>query len=109
MKIAVPKEIKNNENRIGLVPSGVLQLVQDGHEVFVQKGGGLGIGITDKMYTDAGAKILDTLEDCFEQGEMIIKVKEPQPVEIALLRPHHILYTYLHLAADKELTKWTTA
>ncbi|MBD63930.1 MAG: alanine dehydrogenase [Halobacteriovoraceae bacterium] len=105
MKIAVPKEIKNNENRIGLVPSGVLQLVQDGHEVFVQKGGGLGIGITDKMYTDAGAKILDTLEDCFEQGEMIIKVKEPQPVEIALLRPHHILYTYLHLAADKELTE----
>ena len=105
MKIAVPKEIKNNENRIGLVPSGVLQLVQDGHEVFVQKGGGLGIGISDQEYIDAGAKMLDTLEDCFEQGEMIIKVKEPQPVEIALLRPHHILYTYLHLAADKELTE----
>lgn len=105
MRIAVPKEIKNNENRVGLVPSGVRQLVIDGHEVFIQKGAGTGIGITDKMYTDVGAKILNTLEDCFDKGEMIIKVKEPQPVEIALLRPHHILYTYLHLAADKELTE----
>ena len=105
MKIAVPTEIKNNENRVGLVPSGVLQLVQDGHELFIQKGAGLGIGITDQEYIDAGATMLDTLEDCFEQGQMIIKVKEPQPVEIALLRPHHILYTYLHLAADKELTE----
>jgi len=105
MKIAVPKEIKNNENRIGLVPSGVRQLVQDGHELFVQKNGGVGIGITDEMYIEAGATILDTLEECFEKGEMIIKVKEPQPVEIALLKPHHILYTYLHLSADKALTE----
>ena len=105
MKIAVPKEIKNNENRVGLVPSGVRQLVQDGHELYVQKGAGLGIGISDQLFIEAGAKILDTLEDCFAQGEMIIKVKEPQPVEIALLKPHHILYTYLHLAADKELTE----
>lgn len=105
MKIAVPTEIKNNENRVGLVPSGVKQLVIDGNELFVQKGAGLGIGIADQMYIDAGAKILDTLEDCFAQGQMIIKVKEPQPVEIALLRPHHILYTYLHLAADKPQTE----
>ena len=105
MRIAVPKEIKNNENRVGLVPSGVQQLVMDGHEVYVQKGAGLGIGITDKMYTEVGATILNTLEDCFDKGEMIIKVKEPQPVEIALLKPHHILYTYLHLAADKDLTE----
>ena len=105
MRIAVPKEIKNNENRVGLVPSGVQQLVQDGHEVFVQKNAGIGIGISDKMFTDAGATILNTLEDCFDKGEMIIKVKEPQPVEIALLKPHHILYTYLHLAADKDLTQ----
>lgn len=104
MKIAVPKEIKNNENRVGLVPSGVQQLVEDGHELFVQATAGLGIGISDEMYIEAGATILPTLEDCFEKGEMIIKVKEPQPVEISLLRPHHILYTYLHLAADKELT-----
>jgi alanine dehydrogenase len=105
MKIAVPKEIKNNESRVGLVPAGVRQLVMDGHELFIQKDAGLGIGITDKMYVEAGATILGTLEDCFDKGEMIIKVKEPQPVEIALLKPHHILYTYLHLAADEELTK----
>ena len=105
MKIAVPKEIKNNENRVGLVPSGVRQLVQDGHEVFVQATAGEGIGISDDMYIEAGAKITPTLEDTFAAGEMIIKVKEPQPVEIALLKPHHILYTYLHLSADKELTQ----
>ena len=105
MKIAVPKEIKNNENRVGLVPSGVRQLVQDGHEVYVQKTAGLGVGISDEDFINAGAKMVDTLEDAFAVGEMIIKVKEPQPVEIALLKPHHILYTYLHLAADKELTE----
>jgi alanine dehydrogenase len=105
MKIAVPKEIKNNENRVGLVPSGVRQLVQDGHEVYVQKTAGVGVGISDDDFIKAGAKMVDTLEDAFAVGEMIIKVKEPQPVEIALLKPHHILYTYLHLAADKELTE----
>lgn len=105
MKIAVPKEIKNNENRVGLVPSGVRQLVQDGHEVYVQKTAGLGVGISDEDFINAGAQMVDTLEDAFAIGEMIIKVKEPQPVEIALLKPHHILYTYLHLAADKELTE----
>ncbi len=105
MKIGVPKEIKNNENRVGLVPGGVRQLVHDGHEVFVEKTAGMGIGITDDMFIQAGAKMLDSLEDVFEKSEMIIKVKEPQPREIALLRPHHILYTYLHLAADTELTK----
>lgn len=105
MKIAVPKEIKNNENRVGLVPSGARQLVQDGHEVFVQHNAGMGIGISDEEYVKAGAKIVDTLEDAFAAGEMIIKVKEPQPNEIALLKPHHILYTYLHLAADKPQTE----
>ena len=105
MKIGVPKEIKNNENRVGLVPGGVRQLVMDGHELFVEKNAGVGIGISDEMFINAGATILETLEDVFEKSEMIIKVKEPQPREIALLRPHHILYTYLHLAADTELTK----
>jgi len=105
MKIAVPKEIKNNENRVGLVPSGVRQLVQDGHELFVQKTAGFGIGISDEEYITAGATMVDTMEDAFAAGEMIIKVKEPQAVEIALLRPHHILYTYLHLAADKPQTE----
>ena len=105
MKIAVPKEIKNNENRVGLVPSGVRQLVQDGHELFVQKTAGFGIGISDEEYITAGATMVDTMEDAFAAGEMVIKVKEPQAVEIALLRPHHILYTYLHLAADKPQTE----
>lgn len=105
MKIAIPKEIKNNENRVGMVPSGVRQLVQDGHELFVQHNAGMGIGITDEEYIKAGAKIVATLEDAFAAGEMIVKVKEPQPNEIALLKPHHILYTYLHLAADKPQTE----
>jgi alanine dehydrogenase len=105
MKIAVPKEIKNNENRVGLVPSGARQLVQDGHEVYVQHNAGMGIGISDEEYIKAGAKIVPTLEDAFAIGEMIIKVKEPQANEIALLKPHHILYTYLHLAADKPQTE----
>jgi alanine dehydrogenase len=104
MKIAVPKEIKNNENRVGLVPSGVRQLTEDGHEVFVQKSAGLGIGLSDEEYIQAGAKIVDTLEDAYAVGTMIIKVKEPQPNEVALLNKNHILYTYLHLAAAKELT-----
>ncbi len=105
MKIGVPGEIKNNENRVGLVPSGVRQLVQDGNELFIEKNAGMGIGITDEEYIKAGAKILPSLEAIFETAQMIIKVKEPQPREVALLRPHHILYTYLHLAAERELTE----
>ncbi len=104
MRIGIPKEIKNNENRAGLVPGGVKQLVQDGHEVYFQENLGIGIGISDQEYLDAGGIKLNTLEEVFEKAEMIIKVKEPQPVEIALLKPHHILYTYLHLAADRDLT-----
>lgn len=105
MRIGVPKEIKNNENRVGLVPGGVKQLVTDGHEVYIEHNAGMGIGLTDQDYIKAGAKILDGMKEVYEKADMIIKVKEPQPVEIALLKPHHILYTYLHLAADKELTQ----
>lgn len=105
MKIGVPKEIKNNENRVGLVPGGVKQLVIDGHEVYIEKNAGSGIGLSDADYEKAGAKILPSMKDVYETATMIIKVKEPQPVEIALLKPHHILYTYLHLAADRELTQ----
>lgn len=104
MKIAVPKEIKNNEYRVGLVPAGVRQLVQDGHEVFVQKTAGHGIGISDEEYEAVGATMVEGIEATYAAGEMIIKVKEPQPEEIKLLTPDHILYTYLHLAADKDLT-----
>jgi alanine dehydrogenase len=104
MKIGVPKEIKNNENRVGLVPGGVRQLVLDGHQLFIETNAGSGIGISDDEYKKVGATILPSLEKVFETADMIIKVKEPQPREIALLKPHHILYTYLHLAADRELT-----
>jgi alanine dehydrogenase len=104
MKIGVPKEIKNKENRVGLLPGGVRQMVADGHQVFVETNAGNGIGLSDEDYTKAGAKILKTAAEIFEAGEMIIKVKEPQPVEIEKLKPHHLLFTYLHLAADKDLT-----
>ena len=104
MKIGVPREIKNNENRVGLVPGGVRQLVHDGHEVFIENDAGVGVGIENEEYIKAGAKILPTLEDVFAESTMIIKVKEPQAREIACLRPHHILYTYLHLAADPAQT-----
>jgi alanine dehydrogenase len=104
MKIGVPKEIKIKESRVALVPSGVHQLVLDGHQVFVETHAGEAIGISDEEYVNVGATILKTAKDIFEQAQMIIKVKEPQPSEIAMLKPHHILYTYLHLAADRELT-----
>ena len=105
MNIGVPKEIKNNENRVGLVPSGVRQLSLDGHQVFIESGAGLGIGIEDKEYTEGGATIVKTPAQIFEKAEMIVKVKEPQPQEISLITSRHILYAYLHLAAEKELTK----
>lgn len=104
MKIGVPTEIKVKENRVGLVPGGVKQLVIDGHEVFVQKGAGLGIGISDEEYLEAGAKILPDAKSVFQEAKMIIKVKEPQASEIKMLTPEHILYTYLHLAADHDQT-----
>jgi len=105
MKIGVPKEIKIKESRVGLVPGGVRQLIKDGHEVYIQTQAGIGIGITDDEFKNAGAKILPDAAAVFEKADMIIKVKEPQPSELAMLRPHHILYTYLHLAADMELTR----
>ncbi len=105
MKIGVPKEIKNNENRVALVPGGVRQLIADGHEVYVETKAGVGVGISDEDFINAGAKILPTAKDVFDTAKMIIKVKEPQQVEIDMLGPEHILYTYLHLAADKPQTE----
>lgn len=104
MKIGVPKEIKNNENRVGLVPGGVRQLIVDGHQVFVETNAGAGIGIPDSEYERAGATILPNAQAVFDEAKLIIKVKEPQPVEIEKLTPNHILYTYLHLAPDKPQT-----
>ncbi|KGF79971.1 alanine dehydrogenase [Massilia sp. JS1662] len=104
MLIGVPKEIKNNEFRVGLTPPSVHELVARGHKVIVQTGAGAGIGLTDEQYTAAGATIVPSAQDIFAQAEMVVKVKEPQPQECAMLRPGQILYTYLHLAPDPEQT-----
>ena len=104
MKIGVPKEIKNNEYRVGLVPASVRELAARGHDLFVESGAGAGIGMADADYAAAGATILATAAEVFEQAEMIVKVKEPQAVERAMLREDHVLFTYLHLAPDAPQT-----
>tara|TARA_B100001750_G_scaffold242788_2_gene256809 strand:- start:824 stop:1933 length:1110 start_codon:yes stop_codon:yes gene_type:complete len=100
MKIGVPTEIKKNENRVGLNPQSVKEIVDCGHEVFVQAGAGNGIFATDEDYRNAGADIMSDADDVFETCDLIVKVKEPQPEECAKLRPDQILFTYLHLAPD---------
>ena len=100
MKIGVPKEIKPQENRVGATPSTAALLVQAGHEVFIETGAGAGIGVADAAYEKVGAKILPDADAIFNTATMIVKVKEPQPIECARLKPHHILFTYLHLAPD---------
>ncbi len=105
MIIGVPKEIKNNENRIGITPAGVEALVSHGHKVYVERNGGLGSGITNEEYTAAGAELLDTAKEVWNIAEMIIKVKEPIASEYQYFRPGLVLFTYLHLAAEEALTK----
>ncbi|MBT5484945.1 MAG: alanine dehydrogenase, partial [Gammaproteobacteria bacterium] len=105
MLVGVPKEIKDNEYRAGMVPTSVVELIHHGHEVLVQSGLGLGIGVTDDDYRAAGATIIDTAADIFAKAEMIVKVKEPQPQEIAMLRKGQVLFTYLHLAPDLPQTR----
>jgi alanine dehydrogenase len=105
MRVGVPTEIKTDEYRVALTPAGVRELVDAGHEVYVQKGAGDGSAILDDAYVEQGATILPDADAVFDRAEMIVKVKEPQPVEVARLRPHHILFTYLHLAPDAELTQ----
>ncbi|MDH5331894.1 MAG: NAD-binding protein, partial [Aquincola sp.] len=101
MRIGVPKEIKNHEYRVGMTPSSVREAVHHGHEVVVQAGAGAGIGCDDGQYAAAGAKVLPDAQAVFTAAEMIVKVKEPQPVECAMLRKGQILFTYLHLAPDR--------
>lgn len=105
MIIGVPKEIKTNENRVSLVPAGVHEFIKSGHKVLVQEDAGLGSGITNQEYEKEGAILVKDSEKIFSESELIIKVKEPQPVEIDMLNEGQILYTYLHLAPDKELTR----
>jgi len=102
--IGVPKEIKEQERRIALVPSAAEQLTKRGHTVLVEKNGGIGSGYPDEEYKKAGAEIVDLAKDVFARADMIVKVKEPLPAEFALLRKGQILFTYLHLAASKALT-----
>jgi len=105
MIIGVPKEIKNHEYRVGMVPSSVRELAIKGHEVFVETNAGIGIGFSDQDYIDAGATILATATEVFAKAQMIVKVKEPQAVERAMLRHDQILFTYLHLAPDLPQTE----
>ncbi len=105
MYIGVPREIKNNEFRVGLTPGSVREVISHGHQVIVETGAGLGIGKSDQDYISVGASIAQTAVDVFQQAEMIIKVKEPQAVERAMLRADQILFTYLHLAPDPKQTK----
>jgi alanine dehydrogenase len=105
MRIGTVREIKTLEFRVGITPEGAAELVHHGHQVFVESGAGLGIGLGDDAYKAAGATVLPDAKSVFDKSEMIVKVKEPQPVEIAMLRPDHTLFTYLHLAADREQTQ----
>jgi alanine dehydrogenase len=105
MRIGVPKEIKPQENRIGLTPDSVKTLVSEGHEVLVENNGGFEAGFENDQYKKAGAKIIEKASDIFNDAEIIVKVKEPQKVEVEMIRENQIVYTYLHLAAAKELTE----
>lgn len=104
MIIGIPKEIKNNENRVGMTPSGVKELVEHGHTVYVQHTAGEGSGFSDEDYLKAGAKILPTIEDTYAAAEMIVKVKEPIEPEYKLVRKGQLLFTYFHFACDRALT-----
>ena len=105
MRIGVPKEIKNHEYRVGLTPASVSELTAAGHQVFIQTQAGMGIDFSDADYVEAGATIVATAADTFANADMIVKVKEPQPQEIAMLEARHTLFTYLHLAPDPEQAK----
>ena len=105
MKIGIPKEIKPQENRIGLTPESVKVLVSDGHEVLVENNGGYEAGFYNEQYKSAGAKIIDSASDIFNDADIIVKVKEPLSNEVKMIRENQIVFTYLHLAAAKELTQ----
>ncbi|QDX92899.1 alanine dehydrogenase [Brevibacillus laterosporus] len=104
MRIGIPKEIKNNENRVAMTPAGALNLMKNGHEIFIETSAGLGSGFTDEQFVAAGAKIVQTAQEAWEM-EMVMKVKEPLPTEYQYFREGLILFTYLHLAPEPELTK----
>lgn len=104
MIIGVPKEIKNNENRVGLTPAGVSALSKAGHQLFVQSTAGIGSGFSDEEYTQAGATMLQTIEEVYGKADMIIKVKEPIELEYGLIKENQLLFTYFHFASYEPLT-----
>jgi alanine dehydrogenase len=105
MIVGVPKEIKNNENRVGMTPAGVFELVKHKHTVYVQHTAGMGSGFSDQDFTDVGAQILPTIEDVYAKSEMIVKVKEPIESEYDLIKPNQIVFTYFHFAGSENLTR----
>ena len=105
MRIGVPKEIKNHEYRVGLTPASVRELARRGHRLVVQRDAGTAIGLSDDAYRNAGAEVVETADEVFASAELIVKVKEPQPQECALLRPAQAIFTYLHLAPDRHQTE----
>ncbi len=105
MIIGVPREIKAKEFRVGLLPSAAYQLIRRGHQVLVERGAGVGAGFPDEDYRAAGAALVDDHREVFDRAELLVKVKEPQPSELGLLRPGHVLFTYLHLAPDRVQTE----
>lgn len=105
MIIGIPKEIKPDENRVAIQPSGVLEMKRNGHEVFIEKGAGSGSGFADQLYKDAGATILDDVEDLWKRSEMILKVKEPIAKEYSRMREGQIIFTFFHFAANEALTQ----
>lgn len=104
MKIGIPIEIKNNENRVGMTPAGVFELTKRNHTVYVQKNAGFGSGFLDKDYIVAGAEILETIEEVYQAAEMIVKVKEPIEQEYGLIKPNQVVFTYFHFASSEPLT-----
>src|SRR5436190_18069864 len=105
MLIGVPKEVKRDEYRVAMLPVGVEELTRAGHRVVFQRTAGVGSGLPDQLYQDAGAQLVDRAEDVFTQAELIVKVKEPQREELPLLRRGQALFTYFHFAADRQLTE----
>ena len=104
MLIGVPKEIKNHEYRVGMAPASVREAIKHGHQVIVEKDAGLGIGVTDSEYAAVGAEVVEAAAEIFKRADMVVKVKEPQAVERAMLREGQVLFTYLHLAPDPDQT-----
>ena len=105
MIIGIPKEIKNNEKRVSLTPFGAEELISLGHIVYLQKNAGLGSGFPDNMYVQYGVKTIENIEDVYLKSDLIVKVKEPEPEEIKLIKENHLIFTFFHFAANTELTK----